>query len=133
MALMDNFKRLVEIMANLRAPGGCPWDREQDHKSLKPYLVEETYEVIDAIESGDDDKLAEELGDLLAQVVMHAQLANERKAFDIETVAGMISDKLIERHPHVFGDKQELTSEQVLHNWEKIKSVLKQKVLDKSK
>ena len=122
MAPMDNFKKLVEIVATLRAPGGCPWDREQDHKSLKPYLVEETYEVIEAIESGDDEEIAEELGDLLAQVVMHSQLANERKAFDIQTVAGKISAKLIERHPHVFGDKKDLSSGQVLENWERIKS-----------
>jgi len=106
----------------LRGPQGCPWDREQDHKSLKPYLIEEAYEVIEAIESEDDNKFAEELGDLLSQVVMHAQLAKERKAFEIETVARMISEKLIERHPHVFGDKKDLTSRQVLHNWEIIKS-----------
>jgi tetrapyrrole methylase family protein/MazG family protein len=122
MSSMDNFKRLVEIMARLRGPDGCPWDKEQDHKSLKPYLIEEAYEVIDAIELRDDGKFAEELGDLLSQVVMHAQLAKERKAFDIDTVARLISEKLIERHPHVFGDKKDLTSKQVLHNWERIKS-----------
>jgi len=119
---MSNFEKLVEIMAKLRGPDGCPWDREQDHKSLKPYLIEEAYEVIEAIESGDDSKFAEELGDLLSQVIMHAQLAKERKAFDIETIAELISGKLIERHPHVFGDKKNITSKEVLHNWEIIKS-----------
>jgi tetrapyrrole methylase family protein/MazG family protein len=119
---MNNFQRLVDIMARLRGPDGCPWDKEQDHKSLKPYLIEEAYEVLEAIDSEDDSKFAEELGDLLSQVVMHAQLANERKAFDIEAVSELISRKLIERHPHVFGEKEEITSEEVLHNWEKIKS-----------
>lgn len=119
---MNNFERLVEIMAKLRGPQGCPWDKEQDHKSLKPYLIEEAYEVLEAIESGNDSKIAEELGDLLSQVVMHSQLAKERDAFNIDTVARMISEKLIERHPHVFGDKKDLTSGEVLHNWEIIKS-----------
>lgn len=119
---MENFKKLVEIMVKLRGPNGCPWDRDQDHKSLRPYLIEEAYEVIEAIESGDDEMLAEELGDLLSQIVIHAQLAKERDAFDIETVSGLIVKKLIERHPHVFGDKKDISSEEVLHNWEKIKS-----------
>jgi MazG family protein len=119
--LMENFKRLVEIIAMLRGPDGCPWDREQDHNSLKPYIVEEVYEVVSAIADGDDEKLAEELGDLLSQIVMHAQLAEERGAFDIDAVAGRIADKLISRHPHVFGNKEDLTSEEVLHNWERIK------------
>jgi tetrapyrrole methylase family protein / MazG family protein len=118
---MENFKRLVEIMAILRGPGGCPWDRKQDHKSLKPYLIEEAYEVLEAIESEDDEKFSEELGDLLSQIVIHSQIAAERKAFDIEIVAGKIADKLIERHPHVFAHKSELTADEVLHNWEKIK------------
>jgi len=109
-------------MAKLRGPNGCPWDKEQDHKSLRPYLIEEAYEVIEAIESGDDEMLAEELGDLLSQIVIHAQLAKERDAFDIETISGLIVEKLIERHPHVFGDKKNISSEEVLHNWEKIKS-----------
>jgi len=108
-------------MARLRGPQGCPWDKEQDHKSLKPYLIEEAYEVLEAIDSEDDTKFAEELGDLLSQVVMHAQLASERGAFDMEAVSERISRKLIERHPHVFGDKKKITSEEVLHNWEKIK------------
>jgi len=119
--LMKNFKRLVEIIEALRGPDGCPWDKEQDHNSLKPYIVEEVHEVITAIAEQDDEKLAEELGDLLSQIVMHAQLAKEQGAFDIETVAGKIADKLTVRHPHVFGDKRNLTSEEVLHNWERIK------------
>lgn len=119
--LVENFKRLVEIIATLRGPDGCPWDKEQDHNSLKPYIVEEVHEVISAIADHDDEKLSEELGDLLSQIVMHAQLAKERGAFDIETVAEKIADKLTVRHPHIFGDKKNLTSEEVLHNWERIK------------
>ncbi len=108
-------------MARLREPGGCPWDKEQDHDSLKPYLIEEAYEVLEAISEKNDLKLAEELGDLLSQIVMHAQLASERGAFDIEDVAGRIADKLTVRHPHVFGEKADLSPDEVLHNWERIK------------
>ncbi len=108
-------------MAVLRSPDGCPWDKKQTHESLKPYIIEEAYEVIEAIDSGDDNRLSEELGDLLSQIVIHAQLANERHAFDIEDVSRKISDKLVERHPHIFAQKAELTPEEVLHNWEKIK------------
>ncbi|OGC91499.1 MAG: nucleoside triphosphate pyrophosphohydrolase [candidate division Zixibacteria bacterium RBG_16_53_22] len=118
---MNNFKRLVEIIDILRGPNGCPWDKKQDHKSLKPYIIEEAYEVIEAIEAGDDSRLSEELGDLLTQIVMHAQLARERGAFDIDTVAEKIADKLVERHPHVFSSRADLTPEEVLHNWERIK------------
>lgn len=118
---MNNYERLLNIIAILRSPEGCPWDRAQDHKSLKPYIIEEAYEVIESIESGDDNKFAEELGDLLSQIVMHAQLAKERGAFDMDIVAGRIADKLTERHPHVFGKKENLSSAEVLHNWEKIK------------
>jgi nucleoside triphosphate diphosphatase len=113
--------RLLAIMARLRAPGGCPWDREQDHHSLRWHAVEEVYELIDAIESGDDHELEEELGDLLLQVVFHCQLAKERGAFDFDKVARHISDKLIRRHPHVFGDTKVRDVEQVWTNWEKIK------------
>jgi tetrapyrrole methylase family protein/MazG family protein len=118
---MENFKRLVDIIDILRGPDGCPWDKRQDHKSLKPYIIEEAYEVIEAIEAGDDSKLSEELGDLLTQIVMHAQLARERGAFDIDTVTRKIADKLVERHPHVFQKRADLTPEEVLHNWERIK------------
>src|SRR3954452_18399966 len=95
---------LLAVMAQLRSPEGCPWDREQDHMTLRFHAVEEVYELMDAIESGDDAEIEEELGDLLLQVVFHCQLAKERGAFDFERVARHITDKLIHRHPHVFGD-----------------------------
>ncbi|MEP6664432.1 MAG: nucleoside triphosphate pyrophosphohydrolase [Verrucomicrobiota bacterium] len=112
---------LLAIMAKLRSPQGCPWDREQTHFTLRFHAVEEVYELIDAIESGDDHELAEELGDLLLQVVFHCQLAQERGAFDFEKVAHTISDKLIRRHPHVFGDTKVKNVDEVWANWEKIK------------
>ena len=112
---------LLRVMARLRSPKGCPWDREQDHKSLRWHAVEEVYELLDAIEAGDDHELAEELGDLLLQVVFHCQLAKERRAFDFENVARHITDKLIRRHPHVFGDLKVKDVDQVWANWEKIK------------
>jgi len=118
---MENLKKLVEIVARLRAPDGCPWDRQQDHSSLRPYILEEAYETIEAIDEKNDEKLAEELGDLLLQIMLHARIAAEREAFDIETVAAMISRKLIDRHPHVFESKKEITAREVLHNWERIK------------
>src|SRR5438105_11916428 len=95
--------QLIRIMARLRSPTGCPWDREQDHRSLRWHTVEEAYELMDAIEAQDDHELEEELGDLLLQVVFHCQLARERRAFDFEKVAQHIADKLVRRHPHVFG------------------------------
>ncbi len=116
-----NLQRLVEIMAKLRGEQGCPWDREQTHQSLKPYVVEETYEVLEAIDNGDPDKLKEELGDILLQVVFHAQLAAETGQFDINAVIDSISDKLIRRHPHVFGDTKVSGVAGVVENWEKIK------------
>jgi uncharacterized protein YabN with tetrapyrrole methylase and pyrophosphatase domain len=112
---------LLHIMARLRSPKGCPWDREQDHKSLRWHAVEEVYELLDAIEAGDDHEMIEELGDLLLQVVFHCQLAKERSAFDFEQVARHITDKLIRRHPHVFGDTKVKDVDQVWVNWEKIK------------
>jgi XTP/dITP diphosphohydrolase len=112
---------LLRIMARLRAPNGCPWDREQDHMSLRWHAVEEVYELIDAIESGDDHELEEELGDLLLQVVFHCQLAKERRAFDFDKVARNIADKLLRRHPHVFGELKVKDVDQVWANWEKIK------------
>jgi len=115
------FTRLVEIMARLRAPGGCPWDRAQSREDLKPYLVEETYEVLDAIEQKDAAMLQEELGDLLLQVVFHAEMAREEGAFTIEDVCRGINEKLVRRHPHVFGEVKADTPEQVLQNWEAIK------------
>lgn len=115
------FDRLVEIMATLRGEGGCPWDREQDHHTLKRYLIEEAYEVLDAIDDGDDDALAEELGDLLLQVVFHSQIAAESGRFTIRDVIHKISEKMIRRHPHVFGDEEAADAAAVLANWEQIK------------
>lgn len=114
-------KDLLQVMSRLRSPTGCPWDREQDHKSLRWHAVEEVYELVDSIEAGDDHEMAEELGDLLLQVVFHCQLAKERGAFDFEQVARHITDKLIRRHPHVFGDIKVKDVDQVWANWEKIK------------
>jgi XTP/dITP diphosphohydrolase len=116
---------LLKVMARLRSPTGCPWDREQDHRSLRWHAVEEVYELMDAIESGDDHELAEELGDLLLQVVFHCQLARERGAFDFEKVARHIVDKLIRRHPHVFGSSKAKTVEAVWAQWEQIKKAEK--------
>src|SRR5437879_7996189 len=112
---------LLKVMARLRSPQGCPWDREQDHKSLRWHAVEEVYELLDAIEARDDHELAEELGDLLLQVVFHCQLAKERRAFDFDDVARHITQKLIRRHPHVFGNVKVKDVDQVWTNWEKIK------------
>src|ERR1041385_5459597 len=112
---------LLDVMAKLRSPSGCPWDREQDHMTLRFHAVEEVYELMDAIEAGDDHEMLEELGDLLLQVVFHCQLARERGAFDFEKVARNITDKLIRRHPHVFGDAKVKNVDQVWANWEKIK------------
>lgn len=113
--------RIARIMARLRAPGGCPWDREQTHATLKKYAVEEVYEMLDAVDAGDDAMLREELGDVLLQVVFHAQLARERGAFSFQDVCAAISDKLVERHPHVFGEAEVSAVEDVLRNWEAIK------------
>ena len=117
----ENLKKLVEIVSTLRSPKGCPWDREQNHKTLKENLLQETYEVFDAIDSGDIDELKDELGDVLLQVVFHAQIAAEEKNFDIEDVAKCINEKLIRRHPHVFGDIKVKDSNEVIENWDKIK------------
>lgn len=113
---------LREIMRILRSPGGCPWDREQNHASIKKSLIEETYEVIEAINKEDDVLLCEELGDVLLQVVFHAQMADERNAFGFDEITDGICKKLIERHPHVFGDIKVDNSAEVLVNWEQIKS-----------
>jgi tetrapyrrole methylase family protein / MazG family protein len=118
---MEQFKRLIDIMATLRGPDGCPWDKAQNHKSLKPYLLEETYEVLEAIDSDNPDNLAEELGDLLLQIVFHARMASENGTFNIDDICRKISDKLVERHPHIFKDKIDLTPSQVLDRWEAIK------------
>lgn len=118
-------RQLVEVMAALRAPDGCPWDREQDHWSLRSHAVEEVYELLDAIEAGDDGEMAEELGDLLLQVVFHAQLGRERGVFDFDSVCQHLVDKLIRRHPHVFGSVTVKDVDQVWANWESIKKAEK--------
>ncbi len=117
----DWFEKLVEVMARLRAPGGCPWDREQTHETLRTYLIEEAYEVLDALDGTDDVKFAEELGDLLLQIVFHAELAEEKGRFNIVDVIREIYEKMIRRHPHVFGEKQARDAAEVLRNWEIIK------------
>jgi uncharacterized protein YabN with tetrapyrrole methylase and pyrophosphatase domain len=116
---------LLAVMARLRAPGGCPWDREQNHRTLRFHAVEEAYELMDAIEAGDDQEMAEELGDMLLQVVFHCQLAGERGAFDFEQVTRRITEKLIRRHPHVFGETKVKNVDEVWANWEKIKAAEK--------
>ncbi|MBN2030027.1 nucleoside triphosphate pyrophosphohydrolase [bacterium] len=115
------FEKLVNIMAKLRSPEGCPWDREQTHKSLKPYLIEEAYEVLETIEEEDADGLKEELGDLLLQVIFHAQLAKEEGQFTILDVLKSINEKLINRHPHVFGQVQINTADEQRIHWENLK------------
>ncbi len=117
----DAFEKLVEIMAALRAEKGCPWDKEQTRESLKPFLVEETYEVLDALDEGDPEKIKEELGDLLFQIVFHCQIAKERGEFDIDDVISKISQKMRGRHPHVFGEARYETAEEVLKQWEERK------------
>jgi len=124
--MSERFDQVVEIMARLRGEGGCPWDRKQTRESLKPYLVEEAYEVLETIEKQDEAKLKEELGDVLLQVLFHAQIGRERKTFAIEDVLETLAEKLIRRHPHVFGDATKSspavkTAEEVVHRWEEIK------------
>jgi len=117
---------LLQVMTTLRSPQGCPWDREQDHQTLRRHAIEEVYELIDAIEAGDDLEMAEELGDLLLQVVFHCQLASERGVFDFEKVTRVLVEKLIRRHPHVFGETQVKNVDEVWANWEQIKRAEKQ-------
>src|SRR3979409_1711609 len=109
---------IFEVVARLRAPGGCPWDREQTHESLRPYLLEETYELLEAIDSGDDAKMKEELGDLLLQVAMHAEIAAQQGRFDAAQVSEAVAAKMVARHPHVFGTTSVADAEEVLRNWE---------------
>lgn len=115
------FKELLEVIAKLRSPEGCPWDREQTHKTLRPNMLEEAYEAVDAIDSGDMNNLREELGDVLLQVVLHAQIASEENAFNIEDVARELKEKLIHRHPHVFGNTKVSSADDVMVNWDKLK------------
>jgi tetrapyrrole methylase family protein / MazG family protein len=116
------FEKLVELQRRLRAPGGCPWDREQTHASLRTYMIEEAYEVLDALESGEDRKFAEEMGDLLLQVVFHSQIAAEEERFTVADVIREIHEKMVRRHPHVFGEKRAKDAAEVLKNWEQIKA-----------
>jgi MazG family protein len=116
------FEKLVAVQKRLRATQGCPWDREQTHATLRPYLIEEAYEVIDALDSGDDTKFAEEMGDLLLQVVFHSEIAREQERFSVADVLREIHDKMVRRHPHVFGDARAKNSAEVLQNWERIKA-----------
>lgn len=116
------FEKLVAVQARLRAPNGCPWDREQTHQSLRTYLIEEAYEVVEALESGDDAKFAEEMGDLLLQIVFHSQIAREEGRFTVAEVIREIHDKMIRRHPHVFGKTHAKDSAEVLRKWEQIKA-----------
>jgi ATP diphosphatase len=116
------FEKLVEIMATLRGPNGCPWDKEQDFNTLKPMLVEEVYEVLEAIDTQDFDGVSEELGDLMLHIVFQAQLGKEAGTFDINTVIDKICEKLIRRHPHVFGSEEAGTPDEVIKNWEAIKA-----------
>src|SRR5207245_4748616 len=112
---------IFEVVARLRAPGGCPWDREQTHESLRPYLLEETYELLEAIDSGDDAKMKEELGDLLLQVAMHAEIAADERRFDAAQVSEAVAAKMVARHPHVFGDVSVANAAEVLRSWEHTK------------
>lgn len=132
MSAEQAFSELVRIMARLRAPGGCPWDREQSHASIKPYVIEEAYEVAEAIEDEDYGELCKELGDLLLQVVFHAQMAEEAGRFNIADVVQSINDKMVRRHPHVFADVEVSGSGEVLRNWAKIKSEERQGKEDNS-
>ena len=119
--MSERFDQVVAIMARLRGEGGCPWDRKQTRDSLKPYLIEEAYEVLETIEAQDDPKLKEELGDVLLQVLFHAQIGREHNTFTIEDVLETLADKLIRRHPHVFGETKVSGAEEVIHRWEEIK------------
>lgn len=118
---LKEFSTLRSLISRLRAPKGCPWDRSQTHQTLKPYLIEECYEVIDATDGGDPQKLKEELGDLLLQIMLHAQIGDEENSFNIEDVIASISSKIIHRHPHVFGNVKASTKEEVLENWQLLK------------
>ncbi len=122
MTVGEAFEELVRIMHRLRGPGGCPWDGEQTHDSIKPYLIEEAYEVAEAIEARDDGELCGELGDLLLQIVFHAEMAAERNRFSIADVLRAISEKMVRRHPHVFADTPVSGADEVVRNWTRIKA-----------
>src|SRR6202162_2681793 len=126
----ERFERAVAIMERLRAPGGCPWDREQTFDSIKAYTLEETYEVLEAIDNRDWEELPAELGDLLLQVLFYAQMAKDEGKFSIDEVLDRLSTKLVNRHPHVFGEVKAETSSEVLRNWEALKVEEKKKRLE---
>jgi len=119
--IMDAFDRLIDIMDRLRGPGGCPWDAEQDHKSIMKHLIEETYELADAVDSGDPHAMLEELGDVLLHVVFHSVIARDNGEFALDEVIDHLCEKLIYRHPHVFGDTTVADSKEVIRNWDKLK------------
>src|SRR5438552_5467197 len=129
----ERFERAVSIMARLRGPGGCPWDREQTFDSIKPYTLEETYEVLEAIDNRQWDELPGELGDLLLQVLFYAQMAKDQGTFSIDDVLDRLANKLADRHPHVFGDVRADTSAEVLRNWQSLKAIEKEKEKEKAK
>lgn len=122
MGYMEEFKELVEVIARLRAKDGCQWDREQTHSTLRPNMIEEAYEAVDAIDDNDLKHLQEELGDILLQVLLHSQIASEEGAFSIEDVSRELKEKLIHRHPHVFGNVKVNSTEDILNNWDKLKA-----------
>src|SRR5664279_4219005 len=126
----ERFERAVSIMARLRAPGGCPWDREQTFDTIKPYTLEETYEVLEAIDNRDWPELTGELGDLLLQVLFYSQMASEEGRFSVDDVLDRLANKLVDRHPHVFGNVKADTSAEVLGNWEALKVQEKKKRLE---
>ncbi len=118
---LNEFRTFVEIIARLRGPDGCPWDKEQTHQSLRENLLSESYEVLDALDSGEPDKLCEELGDLLLQIVLHAQIAADSGEFKMNDVTRGIAEKIIRRHPHIFGAGQAKNAKEVMQNWEALK------------
>lgn len=122
MGYMEEFKKLVEVIARLRAKDGCQWDREQTHSTLRPNMIEEAYEAVDAIDDNDLKHLQEELGDVLLQVLLHSQIASEEGAFSIEDVSRELKEKLIHRHPHVFGNVKVNSTDDILNNWDKLKA-----------
>src|SRR5215467_6198779 len=126
------FEKLVAVQARLRRPKGCPWDREQTHQTLRTYLLEEAYEVLEALDTGNDAKFAEEMGDLLLQIVFHSQIASEEGRFTVSDVIREIHDKMIRRHPHVFGETRAKDLKEVLRNWEQIKAEERRASKDKN-
>lgn len=132
MTVGEAFEELARIMHRLRAPGGCPWDGEQTHDSIKPYLIEEAYEVVEAIDARDDGELCTELGDLLLQIMFHSEMAAEQQRFTIADVIRAISEKMVRRHPHVFADTQVSGADDVLRNWSRIKSAERRDSADAS-